>query len=287
MKIAIGKLLLSRFIIPFFVFVTGACVLIIEITAIRILSPYFGNTIFTVSSVISVVLAALSLGYYVGGKLADKYPTEKLFFGIIVASGAVVIFLHLAGILFLSNFGYKVSIIQGPIISSVLLFFLQSFLLGMLSPFAIKLQNMHLKEMGIGSVSGQIFFWSTLGSIAGSLAAGFILIPNFGIDKIILGVGFLLIILGLFGNLAMNAWVKVFLIILVFLPIPFLVTSFNITAQNTVYSKDSLYQKITINEGFYAGKPARFLLQDRNSSAAEFLYSSDLVYEYTKYYALY
>ena len=59
----------KKITIPFFVFITGACVLIIEIIAIRILSPYFGNTIFTVSSVISVVLAALSLGYYFGGKV--------------------------------------------------------------------------------------------------------------------------------------------------------------------------------------------------------------------------
>jgi len=277
----------TKYTIPFFVFITGACVLVIEITAIRILSPYFGNTIFTVSSVISVVLAALSLGYYAGGKLADKYPTEKLFFGIISASGGAVIFLHLIGTVFLANFGYKVSIIEGPIISSIILFFLQSFLLGTLSPFAIKLQKMRIEEMGVGSVSGQIFFWSTLGSIFGSLAAGFYLIPNFGIDKIILGTGFLLIILGLFGRLKINAGLKTFLIILMLLPIPFLVNSFNASKDNVIYQQDSLYQKIIISDGFYGGQPARFLMQDRNNSAAGFLDSNDLVYEYTKYYALY
>ncbi len=278
---------LRKSIIPFFVFVTGACVLIVEITAIRILSPYFGNTIFTVSSVISVVLAALSAGYYAGGKLADKYPTEKLFFGIIAASGAAVIFLHLTGILFLSNFGYKISIIDGPIISSLLLFFLQSFLLGTLSPFAIKLQKMRAEEMGVGSVSGQIFFWSTFGSIVGSLAAGFYLIPNFGIDKIILGVGFLLIILGLFGNFKMPVGFKLFIIITLFLPVLFLVNFFEANAENVIYQQDSLYQKVVVHEGVYAGRPTRFLLQDRNTSAAMFLDSEELVYPYTKYYALY
>ncbi len=278
---------LKKFTIPFFVFVTGACVLIIEITAIRILSPYFGNTIFTVSSVISVVLAALSLGYYVGGRLADKYPTEKLFFGIIAASGAMVIVLHLAGVFFLSHFGYKISIINGPIISSLLLFFLQSFLLGTLSPFAIKLQKIRIEEMGVGSVSGQIFFWSTCGSIVGSLAAGFYLIPNFGIDKIILGTGFLLIVLGLFGNLKMPAGFKICAIVTIMVPVLFLVNSFEVNAGNFVYQQDSLYQKITIYDGFYSGAPTRFLLQDRNTSAAMFLGSEELVYPYTKYYALY
>ena len=114
--------------------------LVVEITAIRILSPYFGNTIFTVSSVISVVLAALSLGYYTGGKIADKYPKESLFYNIITASGFAVIFLHLFGLIFLSTLGYKLPIIQGPIISSVLLFFLQSFL------FLLGYWRIHSKE---------------------------------------------------------------------------------------------------------------------------------------------
>src|SRR3989344_4168291 len=277
----------KKITIPFFVFITGACVLIIEIIAIRILSPYFGNTIFTVSSVISVVLAALSLGYYFGGKLADKYPNEKLFYGIIALSGFVVIFLHVFGTVFLSTFGYSLSIIHGPIISSVILFFLQSFLLGMLSPFAVKLQTMRLKEMGVGSLSGQIFSWSTLGSILGSLSAGFILIPNFGISKIILGIGFLLIVLGLFGDLKNRFWPKFFLIIFLFFLTSFFLESFSSNSQNIIYGKDSIYQKITIYDGVYNEKPARFLTQDRNSSAAEFIDSEELVFEYTKYYALY
>ena len=279
--------ILRKYTIPFFVFITGACVLIIEVTAIRILAPYFGNTIFTVSSVISVVLAALSLGYYYVGKLADKYPKERLFYGIIAASGAAVIFLHLISIIFLYAFGYRLSIIRGPLISSFILFFLQNFLLGMLSPFAIKLQKIRLEEMGIGSVSGQIFSWSTLGSIFGTLLAGFFLIPHFGIDKIILGIGFLLIILGLFSSFEINNWFKLFLIVFTFSLTQFLLTNFEVKANNVIFTKDSLYQKITIYEGQYQGKPTRFLMQDRNSSAAEFLGSDELAYEYTKYYALY
>ncbi|GIW68235.1 MAG: hypothetical protein KatS3mg099_183 [Candidatus Parcubacteria bacterium] len=65
---------IKKRLFPFAVFVTGACVLIIEIVAVRALSPHYGNTIFTVSSVISVVLAALSLGYHIGGTLADRHP---------------------------------------------------------------------------------------------------------------------------------------------------------------------------------------------------------------------
>ncbi len=277
----------NKFTIPFSVFITGACILVIEIIAIRILSPYFGNTIFTVSSVISVVLAALSFGYYVGGKLADKYPEEKIFYGIIMLSGAMVILLHLLSMFFLPVFGYSLPIIWGPLISSVVLFFAQSFLLGMLSPFAVKLQKVRVEKLGIGSASGQIFFWSTLGSIFGSLSAGFFLIPNFEIDKIILGVGFLLFTLGLFVIIKTNLRFKIFLAIFVLVLIFFFITSLDFSPEGMLYSKDGLYQKIIIYDGTYNGQPTRFLQQDRNSSAAEFLNSNELAYEYTKYYILY
>lgn len=259
--------------------------LIIEITATRILAPYFGNTIFSLSSVISVVLLALSVGYYIGGKLADKYPREELFFGIILASGFCIVFLHILGIIFLSAFGYKVSILQGPIIYSILLFFLPNFLLGMLSPFAIKLQAMRQQTIGIGSISGEIFFWSTLGSIFGSLSAGFLLIPNFGIDKIILSIGFILVVLGFFPQLKMHRWLKVFFVLGFIMLILFFVNP--VFLKSGLYSQDAVYQKITIYDGQFEGKPARFLVQDHNSSAAEFINSDELVYGYTKYYALY
>lgn len=278
---------LKKYTIPLFVFITGSCVLVIEIVAVRILSPYFGNTIFTFSSVISVVLAALSLGYYVGGRLSDKYPKESLFYHIITASGVAVIVLHLLGIVFLSEFGYVLSITQGPIISSFLLFFIQSFLLGLLSPFAVKLQKLRAEEMGIGTVAGQIFFWSTLGSIVGSLGAGFVLIPNFGVDKIILGIGFLLIILGLFGSLSISGLKKFFIIAVIFSILLVFVSKFSLAYEHVLYHTDSLYQKIVIYDGLYGNRPTRFLMQDKNPSAAAFIDSDELVYEYTKYYAIY
>ena len=87
--------ILKKYSLFFIVFLTGACVLTIEMVATRILSPYYGNTIFTVSSVIGIVLAALSFGYYFGGKMADKHPTPEFFYSIILISGiSTVIFLR-------------------------------------------------------------------------------------------------------------------------------------------------------------------------------------------------
>jgi len=69
-------------------------VLIIEITAIRMLAPFFGNSIFTISSVIGIILAALGLGYYLGGTLADRRPSAVWFFSLIVVAGFSVLLLQ-------------------------------------------------------------------------------------------------------------------------------------------------------------------------------------------------
>ena len=100
--------LFKKYILLSVVFVTGACVLVIEIVAVRVLSPYYGNTIFSVSSVITVILAALSIGYYAGGRLADRRPSYNLFYGIIVTSGAMVLALHLLAFFFKQKTAYEI-----------------------------------------------------------------------------------------------------------------------------------------------------------------------------------
>jgi predicted membrane-bound spermidine synthase len=195
---------LKKYFLLFVVFVTGASVLIVEIVAVRVLSPYYGNTIFTVSSVISVILAALSIGYYVGGKLADRYPSSRWFFGIILLSGLILLSLHFIGIILLPLLSLTFSISTGPLVSSLFLFLIPALLLGALSPYVIKLQSVQFPNQGIGSIAGEIFFWSTPGSIFGSLLAGFILIPIFGINQIFIATGVVLFFLGLIPLLALG-----------------------------------------------------------------------------------
>lgn len=269
------------------VFITGASVLIVEILATRILSPYFGNTIFTISSVIGVVLTALSFGYYFGGSLADRNPSPRLFFLIIIFSGVSLFFMRLLIYLLLPMIAYRYSITSGPLISSVVLFFLPSFLLGLLSPYAVKLQQMHFPKIGVGKISGEIFFWSTLGSIAGSVGSGFFLIPRFGSDQIVVGAAVILLILGLTGLIITGERNKKLIAVIVLLIGAFLLTVFFKENGNFLYSKDGIYEKIFIYDGLYDGKRTRFFQQDRSASGAMFLDSDELVYDYTKYYTLY
>ncbi len=272
------------------VFITGACVLIIELVATRILSPYFGNTIYSYSSVITVILAALSLGYYLGGKLADKKPTLVWFYSIILLSGITVFILQILIIKFLPLLGYRLSLVNGPLITSLILFLAPAFFLGTLSPYAIKLLEHSRPETGIGSISGEVFFWSTLGSISGSLSAGFLLIPNFGISNIILSTGLILIILGAVGLFASRLDKKITLTLTIFCFAVFLSASiFTRLSVNRdlIYYQDGVYERIVIADGVEAGHRTRYLFQDRSFSTAMFLDSDDLVFEYSKYYDLY
>ena len=117
----------------------GMAVLIVEITAIRMLAPYFGSSHFTISSVIGIILAALGLGYYLGGTLADRKPSAVWFFSLIVAAGFSVLLLQLLNAFVLPGMAYRLSLIKGPAVVSMLMFFLPALFLAMLSPFAASL----------------------------------------------------------------------------------------------------------------------------------------------------
>ena len=274
----------KKVVLPAAVFITGAAVLVIEVVATRILSPYFGNTIFTVSSVISVVLAALSCGYVIGGKLSDKRPQASVFFGIIAASGLSVLLLQIISDTFLPQLGEKLSLSSGPLVSAVILFFLPSLLMGMLSPFAIKLQSLQAPKQGIGSVAGTMFFWSTLGSIFGSLSAGFLLIPHFGISRIVVSVGAVLIVLGLVPL----ATARKFRLVAGAGAAAIILASISSARISTVlYEHDGVYERLRVVDITYKGRPTRLFEQDRSISGGMHLDDGSMAFDYTKYYSLY
>jgi spermidine synthase len=266
----------------------GMAVLIVEITAIRMLAPFFGNSIFTISSVIGIILAALGLGYYLGGSLADRRPSAVWFFSLIVVAGFSVLLLQFLNAVLLPGIAYKLSLIDGPLIVSFLMFFLPALFLAMLSPFAIAL--LHAREAkGVGNASGLVFFWSTLGSIAGSLATGFLLIPHWGIGSIIAGTGSGLVLLGGAGLLATRK-PKILPAGLALLGVICGIALTHLGAadgRSVVYAADGLYERIVIRDIPYRGRTARILLQDRNVSGGLVLDDGTMAFDYTRYFDLY
>jgi spermidine synthase len=269
---------------------TGMAVLVVEIAATRMLAPYFGNSIFTISSVIGVVLAALSLGYYLGGRLADRKPSATWFFFLIVIAGFLVLLLQLLNAVLLPGIAYSLSLINGPLIVSLLMFFLPALFLAMLSPFAIALIHAGETDKGVGKAAGAVFFWSTLGSIAGSLGTGFLLIPNFGISNIMIGMGAVLILLGGAGlSLARQSpkVISVGVVLLGFLAGAALMRVAAEDSPGVVYAADGLYERIVIRDISYLNRKARVLVQDRNISGGLFLDHGSMAFDYTKYFDLY
>src|SRR5215467_7683738 len=265
----------------------GMAVLIVEITAIRMLAPFFGNSIFTVSSVIGIILAALGLGYYLGGSLADRRPSSTWFFSLIVVAGFSVLLLQLLNAVMLPGMAYKLSLIDGPLIVSLLMFFLPAMFLAMLSPFAITLLHAREADRGVGNAAGLVFFWSTVGSIAGSLGAGFVLIPHWGIGSIVVGVGSGLVLLGGVGLLAARKLPRILPVGLALLGLASGVALSRVETTSAVFSADGVYEKIVIRDIPYLGRTARILLQDLNISGGLFVNDGSMAFDYTKYFDLY
>jgi spermidine synthase len=267
----------------------GMAVLIVEIVATRVLAPYFGNSIFTISSVIGVVLAALGLGYYAGGLLADRRPSERWFFAVIAAAGLAVLLLQLLNVVLLPGVAYRLSLVDGPLIVSAMMFFLPAFFLAMLSPFAITLLHARAASSGVGTASGQVFFWSTLGSIAGSLATGFVLIPRFGVGSIIIGVGVLLVLLGGAGLALSRIRPGIAPLALALAGLAAGAGLWHLGApepSGAVYAADGVYDRIVIRDIRYRGRMARVLWQDLGVSGGQFLDDGRMAFDYTKYYEL-
>ena len=269
---------------------TGMAVLIIEITAIRMLAPFFGNSIFTISSVIGIMLAALAFGYYLGGSLADRRPSAVWFFSLIVIAGFSVLLLQFFNAVLLPGIAYSLSLIDGPLIVSLVMFFLPAMFLAMLSPFAIALLHAREAGKGVGNASGLVFFWSTLGSIAGSLSTGFLLIPHWGIGNIIVGTGSGLVLLGGAGLLMTRKLPKILPVGLALLG---LISGIALRHAGTadgrsvVFAADGLYERIVIRDIPYHDRSARILLQDLSVSGGLYLDDGSMAFDYTRYFDLY
>ncbi len=248
----------------------------------RILAPYFGNTIYTTSGTITIILLALSIGYKVGGTLADKYNSPVFFYGLICISGILTGLSHLFMGFLLPSLSLLLPLDTGPLLAGILFMLVPNILFGMLSPFAIKLQTTQIAKTG--NVAGSTYFWSTLGSITGSLVSTFYLIPYLGLDASLRLSYIVVLFLGAFGLLLHKKKSKVIIAGIVIAMISSQAQTFPARAANHII--EGVYEKILVTDITYKGRPTRVLTQNTNSSAATFLDGSDLVFDYTKYVEL-
>lgn len=175
--------------LPFVVFAAGAGSLATEICASRLLAPYFGNTTVVWANVIGLILIYLSVGYWLGGRFADRHPHPRVLGGILlIAAAAITVlpfiarpFLQLA----LSGFNaLSIGVVAGSFFATLLLFSVPVSLLGMVSPFAVRLAVRDVRTAG--AVSGRLSSLATLGAIAGTFGPALVLIPSIGTQRTLL-----------------------------------------------------------------------------------------------------
>ena len=172
----------------FIVFLTGASVMVIELLGTRMIAPFYGASLYVWSSLISVTMIALAIGYFVGGRWADRAKRTGL--SLIIALAALftlLIPLMTRTVLLATD---PLGLRTGAFVSALVLFSPSLTLLGMVGPFAIKLSTSQLE--GVGNSAGSIYAVSTLGSVIGTLVLGFYLFPMIGSRQILVGLGLLL-----------------------------------------------------------------------------------------------
>ena len=181
------------------VFMASGCTLVIEIVAGRILAPTIGVSLYTWTSIIGIVLAGISVGNYVGGRVADRWPSP-LTLGVILLASAVTSAAILPIEWAVSGPALSAPIIPRIVLLTATLFLAPAFVMGMVSPVVIKLTLSDLSRTG--NVVGKIYAVSTAGSILGTFLTGFVLVQLLGTRLVILIVSLVLLAMALaFGNL--------------------------------------------------------------------------------------
>jgi spermidine synthase len=184
------------------VFVSGMASLGVEFGASRLLAPYFGTSLYVWGVLIGLILIYLSVGYVIGGRLADRHPRDDVLYQVTAWAGLWIGLIPLVSypILLVSQQGFKelsVGLVAGTLLAVVLLFAVPVILLGCVSPFAIRLL---LKDVETGgNTAGRVYALSTAGSILGTFLPVFWFIPSYGTRPTLVGFGLALVVISVAG----------------------------------------------------------------------------------------
>jgi spermidine synthase len=246
------------------VFIASFCTLVIELVAGRIMAPYVGVSLYTWTSIIGVVLAGISIGAYLGGLIADRYPRSSTLGWLLFLSGLGAFFISpLTNLVGAAQF--QTSLMIRILLITTIIFLVPSCLLGMISPVVVKLTLNNLEKTG--NVVGKIYAFSTLGSILGTFATGFFLISWMGTRQILFTMGIILILSALvFGGFFVRKKVlALFFIVLIPLIWAFYGYAFKPPLdEETYFFKESNYYTIKLKRDTTrsGGEPLEALILD-------------------------
>jgi len=225
---------------------------------------------------IGIILGALSLGYYLGGRFSAHNPKFSFLATVLLLAGLNILLIAIIKDPVLS-YSMKLGVKLGAIMSTLWLFTLPSILLGMISPYAIRLKIKDVADSG--GVAGNLYALSTLGSIFGTFLAGFYLIPTCGSTQILFGLSSILILTALLGGkkilkLSLLALVIALWSINQLIPSPY------------IFEADSVYNHIRVLDGVekITNKKVRSLYLATEPHSAIYRDSDELVFKYHQLY---
>ena len=176
-------------------FVSGFTIMTVEMLGARILAPYFGGSLSVWGSIITSLLVALATGYLIGGRRSTRSPSPALYGGFFIGAG-----LTLLPILLFSDAVMEPVFLRiedpryGSLFASIFLFFIPTSILGMISPYSVRL--MVKTQQQSGHVAGLLFFVSTVGSAVGTLGTSFYFVLWLEVNQILWGAVGALVVAG-------------------------------------------------------------------------------------------
>lgn len=279
----------KKYILELTVFISGALVMIYEIIGSRLLAPYIGTSTYVWTSLIGVILAALSLGYWLGGKTADKKPDIKILAAVIfLAGGAVGVTIFFKDAI-LSFIGISLLVLElKSVLAALLLFAPASVLLGFVTPYAVKLKMSDIADAG--KTVGRLYALSTVGSILGTFLAGFFFIPFIGATRTLYVIAASLIFLSLLLAPFVLSRINLTLLVLFIFGIGFNeLKDYYLAATQDYHEIDTEYNSvriITTTDEKTNRKIRNLTFDPQFVQSRMYLDSDELVSEYAKYYHL-
>ena len=185
----------NNLFIYFLAFTSGFSIMCIELLAGRILAPFFGSSVHIWGSIITVFMLSLALGYLLGGKLSTRSVSLNCYGAIFIIAGITLLPIATSSTWLMESIFLMVEDSRyGSLLASTALFFVPTIILGMLSPYSVRLLVRNSNESG--QVAGKLYFVSTLGSALGTIITSFYLVLWFDINTIVVSVSLILSLLG-------------------------------------------------------------------------------------------
>jgi spermidine synthase len=270
---------MKKYILEGTVFLSGAVVMMLELTGSRIMAPYVGTSTFIWTSLIGVILASLSLGYYFGGIKADRDPSQKRLATILFYAGLSIGVVAVINTYIMGYVTYHlVSVKWSAAVSACILFGVPAYLLGMVSPQAVRIRMKNVDHAG--ATIGRLYALSSLGSIVGTFLVGFYLMAWIGSRNILYILSGLTLLLSLMNRKNND----VLMALIVFMAAPFL-SSFGKSDKGKIM--DTEYCSVQVVE--YPdpeGRRLKIMKVGNEFSSGMYEDSDSLAFVYSRFYKL-